>query len=541
MNAVKAAVSSAFNRLADAGDTGAPAPTQPNQDSGHVNSTVSPSSSSSAAHKDASPVHTLAVVDVQTIADDELQDLEFLDAYDGDDPAACESGGATAAASNRNVEGVPDEVDQCDDHPPPARQLCSAAEIDTGPESLVSVYGQPESPERAAELCPPGDEGLVYHAQLVPDDWTHPEHCTTGGQIKPRRAVLPVREKDFFASLVQTADGRWLFSGVLNGWPALTCLEVKSITCIARLGLRAMVGLEKLQVVRFWDATNPEQRGVAPSFPQGLRSVRVTLRAPHWTTRGWSATSPGNCWWFESRRAEGPRLSHGEGMITNLKSDVAAGRFGGLEPVCTHVHHFSHRYARPGIGGRETSKQSVTYHGAILLEWSHGQYCTVVELATLNGVGGRWGRANWYADKLADSPELYRAMPPAMICPWAGQFAEVRCHDVKATSLEEFKDFVGEFTGTELRFLDPHFFQSAPVRLAMRHQTDIHRYFLNYVGRDRRYTESFRNCQTFAADCFGFLAGKVGVEPYHPVNRVGYTNRGHNFLYQPDLYGPPHE
>jgi hypothetical protein len=137
------------------------------------------------------------------------------------------------------------------------------------------------------------------------------------------------------------------------------------------------------------------------------------------------------------------------------------------------------------------------YHGAILLEWSHGQYCTVVELATLNGVGGRWGRANWYADKLADSPELYRAMPPAMICPWAGQFAEVRCHDVKATSLEEFKDFVGEFTGTELRFLDPHFFQSAPVRLAMRHQTDIHRYFLNYVGRDRRYTESFRNCQTY--------------------------------------------
>ena len=29
-----------------------------------------------------------------------------------------------------------------------------------------------------------------------------------------------------------------------------------------------------------------------------------------------------------------------------------------------------------------------------------GEHCTVVELATYNGVGGRHGKANWYHDKL---------------------------------------------------------------------------------------------------------------------------------------------
>ena len=37
------------------------------------------------------------------------------------------------------------------------------------------------------------------------------------------------------------------------------------------------------------------------------------------------------------------------------------------------------------------------------------------------------------------------------------------------------------------------------------------RYLLNYMGRDRRYTEKVRNCQAFAADFFGFVAGKKGI------------------------------
>ena len=55
--------------------------------------------------------------------------------------------------------------------------------------------------------------------------------------------------------------------------------------------------------------------------------------------------------------------------------------------VCMYVqtvaHLFQHRYAR---GERpETSKEQLTYHAAVLLEWSHGLYTTVIELALLNG------------------------------------------------------------------------------------------------------------------------------------------------------------
>lgn len=51
------------------------------------------------------------------------------------------------------------------------------------------------------------------------------------GTIRPRRPLPLVRSDDFFSSLVQTEDGRWIFSGVLNGWPGLNCLELLSITC----------------------------------------------------------------------------------------------------------------------------------------------------------------------------------------------------------------------------------------------------------------------------------------------------------------------
>jgi hypothetical protein len=42
------------------------------------------------------------------------------------------------------------------------------------------------------------------------------------------------------------------------------------------------------------------------------------------------------------------------------------------------------------------------------------------------------------------------------------------------------------------RFVDAHFPLSSPVRLFHRSQADIARYLLNYMGRDRRYTEKVR-------------------------------------------------
>lgn len=477
----------------------------------------------------------LETVDLARLGDEDGDeandsDLEFLPVGEGDDEHDA------YALERRDSELIPDDSDSDNgDYDEAEHSECPSA-------STASRYGVPASPEDAARLCPPGEGGLIYHATLVTDEWRHPKDCLPDGRIKPRRASLPVRASDFFASLVRTEDGRWLFSGVLNGWPGLTTLEVRSITCLARRS-RWSVGKK---IVRFWDADRKDT--TPPSFPTGkrLQSVRATLRAPAWSARGWSADSPGCVWWFEAQRiwqqAAAPRLSHGEDMIRRLEADTAAGRFGDVTavPTATRIHHFAHRYARPGRNGYETAKQKLTYHGAILLEWSHGLHCTIVELATLNGVGGRSGKANWFHDKNDALPALYRCMPPSMIMPWKGQFAEIRVHDVAARTLDEFKAYVESYTGPELRFLDVNYIMSADVRLFHRRQTDVQRYLLNYMGRDRRYTEEFRNCQTFAADFFGFMAGKAGIEPFHRINRVAYRNRSHNFLYSPELYGPPH-
>jgi hypothetical protein len=39
----------------------------------------------------------------------------------------------------------------------------------------------------------------------------------------------------------------------------------------------------------------------------------------------------------------------------------------------------------------------------------------------------------------------------------------------------------------------------------------------------------------------GFAAGKANITPFHKVNRLAYTNRSHNFLYSPEMYGTPHK
>jgi len=69
--------------------------------------------------------------------------------------------------------------------------------------------------------------------------------------------------------------------------------------------------------------------------------------------------------------------------------------------------------------------------------------------------------------------------------------------------------------------VDPRFSHSHPVRICFRHKSHISQYLLNYIGRDQRYSEVNRNCQTFAADLFGFLAGKKGVEPFIYFQRIG--------------------
>lgn len=255
-------------------------------------------------------------------------------------------------------------------------------------ECLDSKYGDPACAKDIAEIYPRGSGGLVWHVQLVSDDWIGNEKdCTPEGEIRARRPTLPVREKDFFKSLVRTQDGRWMFSGVLNGWPALTCLEVRSITC------KVKGRVYGTRIKRVWDAARSSE---PPFYPRAVKSVRATLVSPPWSARGWSKSSPGCVWWFFSQREEkrgGAVLRYGEDMIRFVRNERVVNERGSTndaEPRATRAHLFAHRYARGKK--RETKKDKVTYHAAVLIEWDHKRHCTLIELATLNGVGGRYGR-----------------------------------------------------------------------------------------------------------------------------------------------------
>ena len=192
----------------------------------------------------------------------------------------------------------------------------------------------------------------------------------------------------------------------------------------------------------------------------------------------------------------------------------------------------SHRY---GVA-KETTRDKLTWHSVVLLEWEHGNFCTIVEGAYLNGIGGYKGRSNWYDDKNDGVTALYKTMPPEMISPWLTTAAEIRCYDVSAKNLDEMKVYIDKYTGPDQRFLDPAYTFSHPPRLTYRSRSNIMQYLINYISRDCSYSEVTRNCQTFAADFCGFLAGKKDVVPYHPINRIDYHNRTHFFLYDSDMY-----
>lgn len=435
--------------------------------------------------------------------------------------------------------------------------------------SVLSKYGSPLSAQQLRLKMPKGDGGLIWHCYLIPEDGGISTNSNQSiekmqkrmrknrlidreGQIRPRRPIPPVYCKDFFSSLVRldekSVDGdeaqeqpRWIFSGVMNGWPSFTCMELISITGRIKGGRRRAAAILKRQnknkkmalggLVRVWSADEHGAKGIDPQFPEtGIKEVRATLRAAPWSTKGWSSDSPGFVFWFESWR-DTPRVEHGENIIRSIQSDA---KMGSHMPICQKVHMFAHRYA---VGNKkESPKDKLTYHGAVLLEWDHGQYCTVVELALFNGLSGYAGKCSWYDDKDDNIPALYKAFPPCMISPWNTTHSEIRCLDVTARNLDEFKEFIAKYTGPKLRFLDPQYTHSNDVRLCYRSKKDIARYLLNYIGRSRQYSELSFNCQTFAADLYGLLAGKKGVEPHHPLNRIEYRNHGHMFLYEPSLY-----
>jgi len=403
---------------------------------------------------------------------------------------------------------------------------------------VQSVYGKPLSEDKARAIMPQetSADGLVWYCTIIPNDYVVDGKLRLRGlnardfhhqtqEIKSRRPSLPLTVSDFFSSItkVEEDDGssRFIFNGILNGWPSLKVFEVVGVDkkrSIGPLTAPDYLSSSRLTWQNHWDLNKDGKQGNAPQIVDTNKIYRAKLRGPGWTSRGWSEESPGFVFWYEAMK---DRVSYGTNMLSTVD-----------DAQCVHVHMLSHRYAV----AKESAKDRVRYHSVVLLEWDHGKYCTVVEGAYLNGIGGYQGRSNWYEDRDEQPNSLYKAFPPEMVSPWLTTAAEIRCYDVEAKNFDEFRDFVEKYKGAQNRFVDPRFTFSHPARLTYRSKSNIAQYCLNYISRDTSYDELKRNCQTLAADLCSFIAGKKNVPPFHPVNRIEYHNRTHLFLYDANLF-----
>jgi hypothetical protein len=131
--------------------------------------------------------------------------------------------------------------------------------------------------------------------------------------------------------------------------------------------------------VHHWRADREGKAGQDPEITNDHRVYRAKLRGAPWTSIGWSEDNPGFVFWYEAVRPDGSQLKYGTKMVRSMSDD----------DICTMVHMVSHRYAVR----KESPKDKLTYHSIVLLEWDHGKYCTVLEGAYLNGIGGYKGAA----------------------------------------------------------------------------------------------------------------------------------------------------
>ena len=267
--------------------------------------------------------------------------------------------------------------------------------------SLESVYGHPLSVEEAKRRMPSGGGGLVWHSLLIHGDPFHDDGTlkpglnprdfnTTTRSIKPRRASLPILAQDLYSSLTriveeegptgQQQQPRYIFHGILNGWPSLQTFELIRIQRRRRQHEFANpVEIFKGERVwaHMWSADQEGRQGIDPSIKEKGLIFRISFQSPPWSREGWSPDSPGFAFWYESQKVPQKSLTYGTNMIESVDD----------RPICTQVHMIAHRYAHE----KENAKDKLTYHSLVLLEWTHQQYCTVIEAAYLNGLAGwRW-------------------------------------------------------------------------------------------------------------------------------------------------------
>jgi len=276
----------------------------------------------------------------------------------------------------------------------------------------------------------------------------------------------------------------------LNGWAAFTTMELVKIKS----------KLKGRTVRKLWDSSTSKD---PPKYFKSAGSrLQFTLRLPGWSNRGYSKDNPGFCWWFAPFRPGGPAVTHGENMIRAAAQEEYS------NAKVVRLHHFGHRYAKEV----ESSKDRISYHTGVLIEWDHGLYTTIVELAWRNGIGGYGGKSNWVEDRDSDNPVLKQCFPAQLFQPYIEDKSEIRMIDIACKNEVEFVQYLNKYTGKKGRFLDPSIKTSLEPKAEGRTRKDIAQYICNRISHNIEYSEpttmpprSGFNCQTFAANFFGFM------------------------------------
>lgn len=373
-------------------------------------------------------------------------------------------------------------------------------------------------------LPPLVDPRLIWKVVLLSDTKPDKKFCDDQGNVKPRRAKPVAKVSDFLNGLTKVGDA-YVHEAELNGWPALTGFTLAAILCQERhLG----VTIQK----PIWKADSGKPLPKASDIPT---VACAQLVAPPGFNNGWASGNPGFVFWYnqaclDSRLSEN-RVLFGESMVDILcKEEIKAG-----ELVRAHtIHAFAHRYPMEV----ETMRDRQTIHTGILIEWDHGKHTSVLELAWRNGVGGYNARANYYEDKNAKETALCRAMGPGFKQPWDNQKTELRIYDVPQASKKEFEEYLEKYSNrsgiplAEQRFLDPTIYASAKVRVRHCGPKELATYCLNYIRRVSDYHLVTANCQTFTADMFAFLTGKINIQPHSDIIKTLYQQHSKAFLYE---------
>lgn len=358
-----------------------------------------------------------------------------------------------------------------------------------------------------------------WHIKIWPDSYNDAKHTKPDGKLKPRRGPPQAKASEFLKGL-ERVDGSYIYKGALNEWGGLTYLALSSITVLEE-------GRVTSSVKHLWKHGDNKP---LPDPSTITTKARATMFAPAWSKVGWTPSSQGFLFWYSTMHGE-PRVIAGESAIDTLRADDAVT----ATATVTNVHLYSHRYPVE----KPTMKDSITWHSFLMVEWSHGQFTTVVELAYVNGVGGYSGKANWVEDKLAEETVLKKTLPDAMVLPWETDRSEIRMYDLAAKNKQEFDEYVNKYSdksGIPLlsqRFVEPTVNHSAPLKMQKCTPADLVTFALNYIQRLPSYSEVNHNCQTFAADYFMFLTGSRNVEPVTNAVSLAYRQHFFAFLYRP--------